>query len=32
VAIEEITVTAATMVSVGSLISAPWDRAYGSLV
>ena len=32
VAIEEITVTAATMVSVGSLTSAPWDRAYGSLV
>ena len=32
VAIEEITVTAATMVSVGSLISAPWDRAYGCLV
>ena len=31
-AIEEITVTAATMVSVGSLISTPWDRAYGSLV
>ena len=32
VAIEEIPVTAATTVSVGSLISAPWDRAYGSLV
>jgi hypothetical protein len=32
VAIEEITVTAATTVSVGSLTSAPWDRAYGSLV
>jgi len=32
VAIEEITVTAATAVSVGSLTSAPWDRASGSLV
>ena|SRR5690242_4310781 len=32
VTIEEITVTAATMVSVGSLISAPRDRPYGSLV